>query len=424
MRKSILAILLIVNCLGCFGLKADSFIPSVKEENYLNISVFQYNPNYFVVKDNYFYEKTDHDEITIYKIKMPFLKKVISTYQINDSVCLIQNILVENNLMYILYLDSVYNTGWCEHIYCDLSLAIEIVNISIPTNPVFVSKLDIEGIHLFYTGSGLSNDYLYFTFVDWSFSEPLGNSSYYFVNIKNPYQPKIDAIYTITNGTKSDSILKGNTLFTITDESRIIDDIIYGNSNFSIWDITNKTNWIKINYTSSEKINYSKFAMNNNNLTAFYDIFGRSLDLYDFSNLSNLVLINKFYFGEDELLKNVFFWDNYLGIVFDSGFKIFRVDDQITNQSLDGFGFDLKDGGYFYRGVYDDDKVYLSRASYTNKRHIFYVFDVTNPQEIKQLYPMNLTYLAIGLSLTLGMIITVTIIVVVLRKRKRVKIKE
>jgi hypothetical protein len=191
-----------------------------------------------------------------------------------------------------------------------------------------------------------------------------------------------------------------------------------------IWDISNTSDPLLINHFELEEWSYSFIRIFNNLL--FYSMAEYGFLLYDCSNLSSLKLLTS-YQNDDQPIDFVI-EDNTLYLVNEYKIEIIDLSNPTNLKRLSKYYPHFQGNGYFGKGIIKNNHLFVKRSSEKSDR-CFYIFDCSNLNNIKRLYPDGIYISAerwppYGLLIIIGapillLIIIVTVVVSVIKAKNK-----
>ncbi|MGC9779597.1 MAG: hypothetical protein HZR80_10180 [Candidatus Heimdallarchaeota archaeon] len=195
-----------------------------------------------------------------------------------------------------------------------------------------------------------------------------------------------------------------------------------------IWDINNASNPQLVNFIELKQWSYSSVIVYNNLL--FYSMNDYGYLVYNCTNPANLELITSYQNNESPRYFTV--KDDVLYMVYSEKIEIIDISNIQRVKELSHYVPNFQGNGYFGKGIVKDNYLFVTRSSEVSGRS-FYVFDCSNLNNIKRLYPegtyisaefwMKFVLYSIFWGPVIVIIIIVVVIVVVVQKRRKKKEK-
>ncbi len=329
------------------------------------IAVF-FNP-VFAIKDNYYlYGDYSNRVLQIAEFVDPSNMTNVAAYPPQNSSFII-NLQIEDNLLYIVI---------CE----DDEIGFEIVNI---TNILYPT----------YLGQYIANTSRIYEYIDpqeASRYEVQKQNDYCFLLADGVYQVNNDTIrivdcsdienltetarYEPVNNNIQDFAVKNEYLYVLTNNEQELE----------IVNITDKSNPNKTIAWSTSELFYG-IEFYQDYMFMYSDL---NIRMYNILDPLSPVLVKTFsrFTDEHDRFNDLVFWEHYLAAMKRDFIFVYDIYDLSSNQSLSEF--DCLDEGYgrFLVGLYNNDLLYVSRATEFEDRSLF-MFDVSDVTNIIKIYP-------------------------------------
>jgi hypothetical protein len=206
------------------------------------------------------------------------------------------------------------------------------------------------------------------------------------------------------------------------------------NSSLKLWDMSNLSKPI---LTDSFKIenwtSYTTISIQDNYI--YYTLSKESIIVYEIAN-QNKIQKKVEYFG-DEFIRNAVVNENILYLINLYKIEILDISNPTDIKPIKTYKIRFQGNGDFRKGIIEDDVLYVIRSSEFDKRSLF-IFDCSNPDKIKRVYPLglklsqevieNLLIYSSTIGFFVGVILVIVVIILVVRRfikvRKRKKEKK
>ncbi|MGC9779453.1 MAG: hypothetical protein HZR80_09450 [Candidatus Heimdallarchaeota archaeon] len=329
------------------------------------IAVFVSPP--FAMKDNYYlYADSSNRVLQIAEFVDPSNMTNVAAYPTHQSAVII-NLLIEDNLLYMV-INKVEEIGF------------EIVNITNILNPTYLGHYIANSSRIHFNIDPLQasryevqkqNDYC-FLLADGIYQ--VSNDTIRIVDCSDIENLTESARYEPVNNNIQDFAVKNEYLYVLTNneqELEIVNITDKSNPNKTIAWRTNEY-FYGINYYQDYMFMYSDF----------------NIKMYNILDPLSPVLVNTFskFTDEHDRFSDLVFWEHYLAAMKRDFIFVYDIYDLTSNQSISEFECLDKGSGRFLVGLYNNDLLYVSRATEFEDRSLF-IFDVSDAANLVKIYP-------------------------------------